>query len=198
MCESREVVVGVTAGREELEAICRLRYEAYLRKGYISPDPSGTKCDEWDELPTTIQFVALSEGKVVGAVRLVLDSPKGLPMERVFPNEVSVLRALGTKVAEASALVVQQTYRESHPGTWFNLCKAVWQEAEARGVDDLCIAVTRNHLNLYKRLWFETMGAGRHYEALNGVFAYPLRLRVRGAGVVNRSNGGCRDASLRN
>jgi N-acyl-L-homoserine lactone synthetase len=197
MGESNEVVVRVAARRDELEAIYRLRYEAYLRKGYIPPNPSGKKNDEWDELATTIQFAAVEEGKVLGAVRLVLDSHEGLPMERVFPREVADLRAQGRKVAEASTLVVDRCHDEPGRKTWLSLCEAVWQEAEARGVDDLCIAVTRNHLKLYKRLLFELIGAGKHYEALNGVFAYPLRLGARDSRVMNKRWGGYRDAVLR-
>jgi N-acyl-L-homoserine lactone synthetase len=178
MDESREVAVRIAAGRDELSAIYRLRYEAYLRKGYISPNSSGMKTDEWDELSTTIQFVALNEGKVVGAVRLVLDSPKGLPMERVFPREVADLRAQGRKVAEASTLVVDTCNYEPAQRTWLRLCKALWQEAEAQRVNDLCIALTRNHLNLYRSLLFERIGEGKRYQALKGVFAYPLRLRI--------------------
>jgi N-acyl-L-homoserine lactone synthetase len=197
MGESREVVVRVAAGREELEDIYRLRYQAYLGKGYISPNPSGMKTDEWDELPEAIQFVAVNEGKVVGAVRLVLDSPKGLPMERVFAREVANLRTQGRKVAEASTLVVDTCNDEPDRRTWLSLCTALWQEAEARGVDDLCIAVTRNHLKLYRRLSFESMGAGRHYEALKGVFAYPLRLRVGKARAMSISDYITHGVSLR-
>jgi hypothetical protein len=62
----------------------------------------------------------------------------------------------------------------------------VWRKAEALQVDDLCIAVTKNHLHFYERLLFERMGDVRRYASLNGIFAYPLRLRVAEACAKHR------------
>lgn len=187
MYDSSEIVVRVAADPGELNAVYRLRYDAYLLKGYISPDPSGMKRDDWEELPHTMHFVALVQDKVVGAVRLVLDSQSGLPMEREFAREIGLLKAQGRKVAEASTLVVTPDYPNSGPRVWLGLSRAVWQEAQAQAVDDLCIAVTQNHLGLYRRLLFEVIGPGRPYHTLNGVFAYPLRLRVEAVRVTSLS-----------
>ena len=118
-------------------------------------------------------------------------------MERVFPEAVAALRAQGRKLAEASALVTERTTTEHDSGTWLGLCTAIWQEAEAQGIDDLCIAVTRIHLGFYRRLLFETIGDGRSYSPLNGVFAYPLRLQVGAVRVRHSCGGGPGDAGLR-
>jgi N-acyl-L-homoserine lactone synthetase len=178
MHEPGGVVVKVANCRRERVGFYRLRHDAYVRKGYIDPDPSGKTVDEWDELPGTIQLVALHDDTIVGGVRLVPDSEAGLPMERTFATELAALKTAGRKLAEASALVVESDSRAGGRPAWLILCEAVWQEAEARGVDDLCIAVTQDHLGLYKRLMFESMGPSKPYHTLNDVLAYPLRLRV--------------------
>ena len=147
-------MVRKASGQDELEAIFRLRYESYLRKGYIPSNPDGIMLDEWDELSTTTHFVAMKSGQVIGAVRVVIDSTKGLPMERVFPEVINQLRKRGRKVAEASTLVVAAVQSGSSRKLWVKLCRALWEEAEARRIDDLCVTVTQNHLGFYKRLLY--------------------------------------------
>jgi hypothetical protein len=188
MDASEDIVVRVAESQDEVNSIHRLRHDAYVRKGYISPRPSGLMTDDWDGQPETVYFAALRDGRVVGAVRLVLDSARGLPMEREFEKEIGRLRSEGWKVAEASALVTASAECESCRGVWLKLCKALWEETEACGVDDLCIAVTQEHLCFYKRLFFEIIGPGRAYKSLNGVFAFPMRLQVRGAMAIHESN----------
>jgi len=196
MRSSAEVAVKVASKPDELAGIYSLRYRNYLGKGYISPNPSGMMHDEWDESTATIHFIALKEDTVIGAVRLVLDSPRGVPMERVFATEIGRLRAEGSKLAEASALVVGPDRDEHNREIWFDLCKAVWREAQVRGVYDLCIAVTQRHLSFYKRLLFEPLGPGKPYGSLNGVFAYPLRLKVTSATAKYRPPSSKPNASL--
>lgn len=197
MRDSKEIVIREVSRQDELQAIFQLRYESYLRKRYISPNPDGIMLDEWDELPTTTHFVAMENNALLGAVRLVMDSTEGLPMERVFPEEIRLLRKQGRKVAEASTLVVAEVQSYSGHKLWVKLCKALWEEAEARHIDDLCVAVTQNHLGFYKRLLFESMGRGRHYKSLNGILAYPLRVRVAEVRIRHKSQGSNHDQSLR-
>ncbi len=184
-------------GQDELEAIFRLRYDSYLRKGYIPSNPDGIMLDEWDELSTTIHFVSIENGELIGAVRLVMDSTKGLPMERVFPEAIRLLRKQDRKVAEASTLVVADVQSGSSRRLWVKLCRTLWEEAESRHIDDLCVAVTQNHLGFYKRLLFEKIGKGRHYKSLNGILAYPLRVRVAEVRIRHKSTGSNHDQSLR-
>ena len=197
MRDSKEVVVRKANGQDELEAIFRLRYESYLWKGYIPSNLDGIMLDEWDELLTTTHFVAMENGELLGAVRLVMDSTKGLPMERVFQEAINQLRKQGRKLAEASTLVVAGVQSGSSHRLWVKLCRALWEEAEARHIDDLCVAVTQNHLSFYERLLFERIGEGRRYESLNGILAYPLRLRVAEVRVRHKSHGSNHDQSLR-
>jgi N-acyl-L-homoserine lactone synthetase len=197
MYKPKDITVRKAAAAGELEAIYRLRYKAYLEKGYISENPSKVMSDEWDELAETTHFVALQKGKIVGAVRLVPDSVTGLPMERVFPEEISLMRTRGRIIAEASTLVVDDNCSSYESKLWIKLCKAVWQEAEALTIDDLCIAVTESHLDFYRRLLFETISSPKQYKSLNGILAYPLHVEIRQVRKRDKSQGGTGDRSLR-
>jgi N-acyl-L-homoserine lactone synthetase len=189
MAKLGAMAVQIVHDPDRLDSIYRLRHDAYVRKGYIAAKPSGMMSDEWDELVTTTHFVALQEDHVIGAVRLVLDSTSGLPMERVFPQEIRRLREHSRKLAEASTMVVGNPHRDSDCRLWLRLSRALWERAEMLQTDDLCIAVTPNHLAFYERLLFEPMGPPRQYGSLNGILAYPLRLRAGQARAKHRSSG---------
>lgn len=197
MRERTKIVIRAAKDPEELSSVYRLRHDAYVRKCYISANPSGMMSDEWDELAGTTHFVALESGQVIGAVRLVVDSAKGLPMDRIFSKEICLLRGQSRKLAEASTLVTATGHSESDRGIWVKLCKALWERAENGHVDHLCIAVTENHLGFYRRLLFKTMGESRRYESLNGILAYPLQVQVREVRIRDKSEGSSRDQSLR-
>jgi hypothetical protein len=178
MSGSAAIEVRPPATSVELAAALHLRYDCYVREGYVLPDPSGLLSDLWDGLPATAHLLALSAGAVVGAVRLVGDSEHGLPMERVFPSEVQALRSRGRKLAEASALVCSCTACNPRDRVWLELCRAAWQQTVASGVNDVCVAVTRNHVDFYRRLLFVQMGDPRQYGPLCNVTAFPMRLHV--------------------
>jgi hypothetical protein len=197
MAEPGAVAVQIVCDPDKLDSIYRLRHDAYVRKGYIAPEPSGMMSDEWDDLPTTTHFVARQGENIVGTVRLVLDSASGLPTERVFPEEIRRLRTQGRKLAEASTMIVCPPHRDSDCRLWRRLSRAVWERAEALRVDDLCIAVTPNHLAFYERLLFEPLGPPRRYQRLNDILAHPLRLDVGRARARHRTIPEQRAASLR-
>lgn len=196
MCDTKEIVVRAASCNDELVTALKIRYEAYLKKGYILPEPSGMKADEWDDSRDTVHFAAFREHLAIGSVRLVLDSSKGLPMERVFPRAVKKLRDRGTKIAEASALVVMNN-AEPEKRIWLRLCKAVWDEAKQHAVESLCIAVTENHLEFYKKLSFKIIGSGNRYATLNGIFAYPLCVTISDPDLVNSRSESSNEKSLR-
>jgi N-acyl-L-homoserine lactone synthetase len=197
MAKSHAIAIQIVHDPDKLDSIYRLRHDAYVRKGYIAPRPSGMMSDEWDDLATTTHFVALLEDHVIGAVRLVLDSTSGLPMERVFPQEIRQLREQGRKLAEASTMVVGDTCQDSDCGLWLRLSRILWEQAETLQIDDLCIAVTPNHLGFYERLLFEPMGPPKQYGSLNGILAYPLRLPAGQARAKHRASGDKHGAPLR-
>lgn len=179
MWKKGDIIIRAASSNDELEAIFRLRYQNYLRMGYVSENPSMMMCDAWDKLAETTHLVALCGRHVVGAVRMIADSKNGLPMERVFPEEIDTLRNGTGGLAEASALVTACTNHRPDGNLWLRLSRHLFAEARSRQVDNLCIAVTENHVSFYQRVLFEKIGAGKHYKSLNNVFAYPLRLRIK-------------------
>src|SRR5262245_58920763 len=56
--------------QRERDAIYRLRYDAYLREGYIAPRHSKQLSDELDALPNVWTFGVHVDGQLAGTIRL--------------------------------------------------------------------------------------------------------------------------------
>lgn len=102
-----------------LAATQQLRYEVYcVERHFIDPArfPDRREVDEYD--PASLHFAATDErGRMIGTLRLVLESPLGFPLEvhaaSLFP-EFEVLER--PKVGEISRLIVARTDRRFERG----------------------------------------------------------------------------------
>jgi predicted GNAT family N-acyltransferase len=103
---------------ESLLPVFRLAYDIYVtERGLVARDAlpveqqaMEAKWDRWDEPATTRHFVAVHEGNVVGHMRVVGDSPLGLPMEH-YGFDLSAQRRRGHEVQEISKLMIAKPYR---------------------------------------------------------------------------------------
>ena len=81
---SRHIFFEIAESEEELKEIYKLRYTVYVvEDGIIPPDKvklPGIEMDDYDR--NSVHFIARKGDKIVGYVRLILDSPQGLPLER--------------------------------------------------------------------------------------------------------------------
>ncbi len=78
----------------------RVAYASYLPKGLIDPNPFG--------LYTAVEAIRLDsaiivdkvDGVVVGTATAIVDGPGGLPLDRVFHDELELLRRAGRRLIE--------------------------------------------------------------------------------------------------
>lgn len=112
---------------EELNQARQLAWEIYaVKKRYIDPNffQSRMFTDEFDE--HSIYFLALNRGKLIGTVRLVLNSEKGFPIERVYrliPTGIDK-----NKIAEISRLItIDEVPRKDIVA--LSLCKECFKES---------------------------------------------------------------------
>ncbi|HDQ40530.1 MAG TPA: PEP-CTERM/exosortase system-associated acyltransferase [Desulfonatronum sp.] len=102
------------ADTEDLKnEIFRLRYRVYVEEfGFEKPSdhPGGLEMDEYD--PYSIHFAALNENdKVVGTIRMIMDSSKGFPMEKAAKFAFIGEKPSPSKISEISRLAVERNYR---------------------------------------------------------------------------------------
>lgn len=177
--ELGELEVRVASSIEDYVGAARLIHDGYVRRGLCTSHGSGVRLTPFSALPSTIVFVAFRRGELVGTISLVTDSSLGLPMEKIYGEEVDSVRRQGRRIAEVGSLCVAREYRGL--GVTYLLNKAM-QLCAARllGVQDLMIAVHPDAADLYEAtLCFDRIGGVKQYPSLNrSAPAAPLRLRL--------------------
>ncbi len=98
-----------------LDEVYRLRFQVYAKECHFIKEedyPEGKENDKFD--PYSIHFVALDdEGVVAGALRLVLDSPFGFPLEEHYRGNLTLDNKEFSRkhLGEISRLVISKSYR---------------------------------------------------------------------------------------
>ena len=175
-----------------LKEICRLRYDVYCREQLlveVGSDDNGHMRDKWDD--SSIHIAATNTiGAVIGAFRLVVDSPLGFPIEQhsasLSPFFAGLSRA---RTVEVSHLVVAKDYRSArgfgplhvraapslasqlqYPKLLLGLFRAMIVACIHQGHENLIVAMEESLWRLLKRfgLEFEPMGKPiRYYGAVS-------------------------------
>jgi len=129
-------------------------------------------------LATTNIFVALRGSQVIGTVTLVGDGRLGLPMERVYEDEVHGLRRdSSTWLGEVSALATAPASADLGFHVVIGLMRIMAQFARRHGVEHLLIAVHPRHARLYRRtMGFRLLGDERAYPSVRNQPAVALHL----------------------
>ena len=95
---------------EDLDLICRFRYQVYSDEGYLGPRafPGNTMSDRFDQSAQHIVAYA-RDGSIAGSLRVVLPEPNGLPTLDVFNVKVDHLLARG--VVDVGKFAIVKKYR---------------------------------------------------------------------------------------
>jgi N-acyl amino acid synthase of PEP-CTERM/exosortase system len=178
---------------EELQEVYRLRYQVYCTEcGFEDPKdhPEGLEKDDFDE--HSAHFVAIDRvGKIIGTVRLVLDSELGFPVEKFCNLEIDTSRIPKDGLGEISRLAISKIYRRrsgdgvygasdgtkgledrkavdrrrKHPAIVLGLLKALYRESKWRGTVNWYAAMEKPLHILLKRYGFvfNPIGDEVHY-----------------------------------
>ncbi|WP_316348790.1 PEP-CTERM/exosortase system-associated acyltransferase [Desulfuromonas acetoxidans] len=100
-----------------MEEIYRLRYQVYcVERGFecLEDHPGGLEMDIYDRYSNHFCVVSTKSEKIIGTVRLILDSSIGLPIERhCVLDEKKKYAGAPTKIGEISRLAVSKHFRRT-------------------------------------------------------------------------------------
>ena len=172
------VEVHPASSREEFEYAFRLVYSSYLQRQYVAPDSSEIRLGIHNMLPETVTFVGLIRGEVIATVTVLADSPIGLPMDEIYPDETQALRDSGRTVSEVTMLADRRLEIRRTLPMLLNLMKHVFDYATlVLKANDLCITINPRHEAFYRRyLLFADMGEERTYPSVQNNPAVAKRL----------------------
>lgn len=143
----------------------------YARRGYDTSFLSGARNGE----PLTL--VVSDGGEPLGTLTLRLDSPAGLSVDELYPQEVGAVRVLNRRVCELVRLAIEPG-RGSKPVLAALFHTAYIYGRLLHGVDDVFIEVNPRHVAFYRRmLGFRVWGPERTCPRVNAP-AVLLRLEL--------------------
>ena len=98
------------------EAISRLRSQAYLRDGAISPSSSRQCSDQYDETDNAYLFALYVDGELASSLRVHVTSEERLklPSLEVFPNHMQPALDAGKVLVETSFFVTDEKLSRIH------------------------------------------------------------------------------------
>ncbi len=137
----------------ELDAILRLRYDAYLREGAISPSEAGRLEDSFDEGDNVYNFGVFVDGELASALRLhVLSEPHHCsPALESFGDVLQPLLAAGNVVIDPNRFVANYKVARQHPELPYVTLRPACVASEFFDVDLVTMTVRAEHQAFYRR-----------------------------------------------
>jgi hypothetical protein len=165
---TRPIEVKFASEESEWEEAFRLAAASYLARGYESPGASQLRFAPHHALPDTVTLVAKHMGEVVATFSIVMDNHLlGLPMEEVYPQEITSLRREGRRLAETTTLADAGLGVREFIQVFITLIKLAMQHHRSHGGNTPVIAVNPRHRQFYtKMLGFQPLGPRRSYAAV--------------------------------
>ncbi len=139
---------------KERAAIYRLRHDAYVREGAISPNPTGQFSDSIDDRDNCWIFGVYIDGKLASSIRLSITIPGSIdiPALDVFSDVLLGDIVAGKKFVDPTRFVADRAASRLYPELPYVTIRLALIAAEYFNADSLLAAVRVEHQAFYKRL----------------------------------------------
>lgn len=183
--EYRRIVEGC-----DLEAIFRLRHDAYLREGAIEPREDGKLQDRFDDAPNAHQFGVYVDGELASSIRIHVLSVlyASSPASEAFPDCLGEELAAGKTVIDPNRFAVDFRSSRLFPELPFLTLRLAYMAAVHFEADVVTATVRREHQAFYRReLLMHPRCAPRPYPTLTKELGLmTINFARDGADVVRR------------
>lgn len=140
--------------REDKEAIFRMRYEAYLREGYIEPNEDGLFTDPDDDKPNAWLIGCYIDGELALSIRLHIASrpDQFLPVMRAFSDIVGPHLESGALIVDASRMTTRLELARAYPFLPYLGIRASYMADDFFGADFITAACREEIAGAYRRM----------------------------------------------
>ncbi len=165
---------------EVLEA-WSLVYEMYRDTGLIDVNPRSVHFVRQAISSNTAVILARRDGEVTGTISTYTDSVAGLPLDRVYAQELNELRQRGRRLLEVGLLAERREGPARPMREMLMLMGFPFHYARHLGYHDVVIGVHPHHVRFYTHvLGFQVQGPMRTYAVVKDHLVVLLRLDVFG------------------
>jgi N-acyl-L-homoserine lactone synthetase len=153
---------------DEREAVFRLRYDAYLREGAISPNPTRMFTDSYDESENCWIFGLYLDDELASSIRVHVATPETpvFPSHSVFPDLLDPELAAGKTIVDPTRFVTDPRLSKLYPGLPHVTLRLCWLAAEYFSAEHFIVAVRAEHQAFYRRTFM--------HRSICGERPYPL------------------------
>jgi len=136
------------------QAIFRMRYQAYVREGYIEPNPTGLFTDPDDEAPNAWLIGVFIDGALASSIRLHIASrPEHfLPVAQGFPDIIGPRLAAGDLIVDASRQTNRLEFTRTYPFLTYITMRTVFIAEDYFKGDYVTAACRPEYQGAFRRL----------------------------------------------
>lgn len=141
--------------RDQFDPVYRLRYEAYLREGFIAPNSSSVVYDEHDLAPNVYCFGVYIENELVSSIRFhhVTPAQRTSPSRTVFPETLGRMLDEGVTYIDPSRFTADHEATLAYPALPYLTLRIVAMASEHFKVDYCVSSVRTEHAAFYVRVF---------------------------------------------
>jgi hypothetical protein len=116
----------------EKDAIFRLRYDAYLREGALTPSYSQRLSDRYDDLDNTWTFGVFVDGELASSIRIHVATPEqsDMPAKTVFGDVLDPKLESGQTLIDPTRFVANHLFARRFPELPFVTVRIGWMAGE--------------------------------------------------------------------
>jgi hypothetical protein len=158
-----EFSVRVASDHDTRRKAYALAYRVYRRCGYVEESTTQLCVSPYDAFTGTITLLAEDKnGREIGTVSLVFDSPLGLPCSEIYGEEVNAVRNQGRKLVEVTRLAIEEDAPNPRNLLLHLFSLSYIFARHVGGCTDMIIEVNPRHVDYYRRfLRFDQIGPER-------------------------------------
>lgn len=147
---------------DEIDGIFRTRHKVYVEEeGYMAAQPDGRIYDRFDAYPTTVNIIAVDDGRVVGGARFCTPSTAGTPTNDFF--DFAAYLPEHAKGGSGSMLCVERAYRRI-PELAFSIMGMGFRWAREQGLSCIIGAANPDVQKFLLRLGFQPLAHAAYDE----------------------------------
>jgi N-acyl-L-homoserine lactone synthetase len=153
---------------EDREAVARLRYQAYLREGAISPNFSKMFSDAYDDSENAWIFGLYIDDELASSIRIhvATEDEPAFPSLEVFADLLEPELKAGKTIVDPTRFVTDPKLSRLYPGLPYVTLRLCWLAAEYFSAEHFIVAVRAEHQAYYKRVF--------NHRSICGPRPYPL------------------------
>ena len=140
----------------DLDAILRLRYDAYLKEGAISPSQAGRLEDAFDDVENAYNFGVFIDGELASALRLhtLTHTQQKSPALETFGDVLLPELRACKLILDPNRFVASPRLSRLHPGLPYVTVRLTILACVHFGIDLMTMTVRQEHQAFYKRAFF--------------------------------------------